>query len=259
MGFQYVTDGTLDGLLTAVYTAFYTREEVDGILPGPPEQPDFTALYRDIAACPDQAVRVMAAVERKIGPDAMRNLTLAWLSELPGCGRWILDYLRLGFRTGPRMLSMLTHPQVAPVSDAARRVNREQRRLLGLIRFRRLRSGRMLALMAPDHHQLPLVAPHFAGRMGGHSWIIHDERRRLSALCEDGRWCVVPGRLPDRPDWDDEEAVFQRLWRQYHRIIAIDGRINPVLQRNMMPRRYWKYLIEQPDDRYRTPSWPGGG
>ena len=78
-------------------------------------------------------------------------------------------------------------------------------------------------------------------------------RRRLSALCEDGRWCIVPGKLPGNPGWDDQEAVFQQLWRQYHRTVAIEGRINPILQRTMMPRRYWKYLVEQPDDLYRVP------
>ena len=86
MGVMYVTDGSLDGLLTAFYTAFYTREDVDGILPGPPEQPDFTVQYRDIATCPDQAIKVMAAVEKKIGNEAMHHITMAWLSELPGCG-----------------------------------------------------------------------------------------------------------------------------------------------------------------------------
>lgn len=260
MSIAYVTDGTLDGLLTAVHEAFYSREEPEDILPGPPEQPDFTVIYRDISTCQDHAVRVMDAVEKKIGPEAMRSLTLAWLSETRGCGKRILDYLRLGFRTGPQVMSMLAHPQVAPILDAARKVSREQHRLLGLLRFKRLGSGPYLAVMAPDHNQLPLIAPHFASRMGGDPWIIHDERRRLSALCEHGRWCILPGGLPSELGWAEEEAVFQRLWRLYHRTVAIDGRINPVLQRNMMPRRYWKYLVERPDERYRIPAgWNSRG
>jgi probable DNA metabolism protein len=254
LGVVYITDRSLDGLLTAVFTAYYTRDAVEGIEQGPPAQYDFTVRYREIETCEDQAVRVMAAIEQKIGDLAMHSVTRAWLSELPGSGMQILEFLRLGFAWGPSVMDRPTHPHVAAVLQAARKVSREQYRMLGLLRFRRLRSGPYLALMAPDHHQLPLIAPHFAGRMGASPWIIHDERRRQSALGEGGNWCIVPGKLPGEPRWDDEETVFQNLWRQYHRIIAIDSRINPLLQRAMMPRRYWKYLIEQPDALYRTPG-----
>lgn len=254
MGVVYITDGTLDGLMTAVFTAYYTHDAVEGIEQGLPAQNNFTVRYRAIGTCEDQAIRVMTAIEEKIGDLAMLSVTRAWLSELPGSGIRILEFLRLGFACGPSVMDRLTHPQVAAVLQAARKVSREQHRMLGLLRFRQLRSGQYLALMAPDHHQLPLIAPHFAGRLGASPWIIHDERRRQSALGEGGKWCIVPGKLPGEPRWDDEETVFQDLWRQYHSIIAIGSRVNPLLQRAMMPRRYWKYLIEQPDALYRTPG-----
>ncbi|HBG76385.1 MAG TPA: hypothetical protein DDW86_05450 [Clostridiales bacterium] len=42
-----------------------------------------------------------------------------------------------------------------------------------------------------------------------------------------------------------EELELQQLWKQYFEGIAIRGRYHPGLQRQFMPRRYWKYLVEK--------------
>ena len=43
---------------------------------------------------------------------------------------------------------------------------------------------------------------------------------------------------------EEGEASYQGLWQQYVKATTIRERLNPKLQLQHMPRRYWKYLPE---------------
>lgn len=250
---QLLTDGSLEGLLTAVFITYARRLRVDDILWEPPRQMSLVHTVEPVTTDPALAERVARGIEGKIGPRALYNITHTWLAQLPGQGRWILDYIRLGLAVGPGVDTMLAHAAVAPIWRAVRRVDRETHRLLGLLRFRRTASGVFLALCAPDHHQLPLIAPHFAARMDA-PFVVHDERRGISLLCREGEWVLATGPCPLLEDSDDEAGV-AALWRMYHRTIANPSRVNYALQRQFMPRRYWKHLTEQPGPASQDARW----
>ncbi|MFW6294603.1 MAG: DUF4130 domain-containing protein, partial [Halanaerobium sp.] len=36
------------------------------------------------------------------------------------------------------------------------------------------------------------------------------------------------------------------LWKSFFSAVSIKNRLNPKLQRQFMPKKYWKYLIEKP-------------
>jgi probable DNA metabolism protein len=42
-----------------------------------------------------------------------------------------------------------------------------------------------------------------------------------------------------------EDEKWQDIWRTYIKKIAITERKNLVVQRNFMPKRFWKYLTEK--------------
>jgi probable DNA metabolism protein len=41
-----------------------------------------------------------------------------------------------------------------------------------------------------------------------------------------------------------EGGEWEKLWQHYHKTINNESRNNPNLQRQFMPKRYWKYLTE---------------
>jgi probable DNA metabolism protein len=94
---------------------------------------------------------------------------------------------------------------------------------------------------------LPGLADHFTLRFGEAPWAIIDERRGLALVRRVGeaariipreeapQSAAVPGTHKD--PWED-------LWRNYHRVVANESRVNPRLQQQFMPQRYWKYLPE---------------
>ncbi len=243
----YVTDGSWEGLLSAVYDSWYQREDnVLNILPALPTQPDFLITYKTIRTNEAKAEKVFEAMETKLSSQSSQRVMLCWYSEEHEAGRNILNYLRLGFATGPTVDEMVLHRFVRPVHDAADRVAFEAHRMKGLLRFHRTKQRQYCSVIEPDFYILPLLAEHFADRMPDVPWLIHDKGRQISAAYENGQWTLVAGRLVDTVQAHDSEDETQEMWRRYFDAMAIEGRMNPALQRRFMPRRYWKHLVENP-------------
>ena len=131
------------------------------------------------------------------------------------------------------------------VRAAERKVRHEIHRLRGLLRFGPGADGVYVALCSPDHFVLPALGEHFRKRFGGAPWAIVDERRRLrlshipKAPFEFSRANEIPGEPAAAKDGE-----WENLWRSYHKTIGNEDRRNPDLQRQFLPRRYWKHLTE---------------
>ena len=55
---------------------------------------------------------------------------------------------------------------------------------------------------------------------------------------------MLTGKL-DESMMADDEKLFQDLWKGYFKALTIKERINLKLQKQHMPRRFWKYLTEK--------------
>ncbi len=249
---DYLYDGTFDGLLTCIYHNYY-QEAADGIYPQEYYQPSLISNSGLVTSNPDHAVRVYKAIEEKISADSLALVYHTFLSSCPGKENIILNYLRLGFHMGAKIDFYHSHPQVHPLHKIARQVTKEVHRFLGLLRF--ADKGKFLySSLSPDHDILPLIADHFAERLGNERWIIHDQKRSL-AIIYDGQNIHEKKLYPQRQwyliNFDHklessmpEEDCYQELWKLYFTKISIDSRRNPRLQSQFIPQRYRQHLIE---------------
>lgn len=240
----YLYDGTFAGLLTVFDRLFTGGAAAEEIRRQDLPQPDLFACTEEVGTDPEKAGRLLAAVERKLSRAAVRNLYHAFLSEAPGVETTLYRYLALGRRRGGRLDADLAHPDVSAVHRRAQRVRSEAHRMKGLIRFRELADGLLYAPIAPDANVLSLIAPHFAARLSGERFLIHDTRRSLGVFF-DGKDCEIGEvAMESEPEPSRAEAVFSDLWRRFFAEIAIPERTNPRLQKNHMPVKYWRYLTE---------------
>jgi probable DNA metabolism protein len=239
----FVTDGTFEGILSAVFEAYAHKEEPEAIVSRAHFQLTLFSEVRDIETQPDKSDRVYRSVVEKMSQEAIEELYRAYLGEDPDVGLAIYRYIKVGLKVGRRVLSYLQHPDVLRVHDMSRRVAMETHTFTGILRFTRLKNGIYYAKMEPDNNIIMLLAPHFADRLNDQPWIIHDAKRNLYALYNTEQVVFSDEVLPIRDDERDEE--FELLWRKYFQAIAIESRINPRLQRAFMPRRYWKNLPEK--------------
>lgn len=237
-----ICPGSAMGLFTGIYLAWQRPQEICGMELAVPPQMDMLSSYEPVAVDEAAAGQVIELLKNKLGSKPVENMAFCWLSEIPGCGQDILRYAALGLECGRRLDSLQGHPAVRAVLDKVHKVTYESHKLTGLLRFRRAGEG-YYAVVEPDHNVVGMLAQHFARRMPDRGWVIEDRRRGLYAVHDHGLFFA--DRPPEHllPDaHDDSEA----LWRGYYDTTAIAGRLNPGLQRQFMPRRYWKNLVEDP-------------
>lgn len=239
----YVTDGTFEGILTAVFEAYKNKEEPDAITLGGDFQLALGARMREITTDPEKSDRVWRGVQNKISEKSLEDLYRAYLSEHPQVGLYIYRYIRLGLKLGRKVEGYLQHPDVQAVHDLSRRVANEAHLFLGILRFRKLKNGIFYACYEPDNNITQLIAGHFAGRLSDQAWIIHDRKRDIMALYNGEELVFATGLPPLDGETCDEE--YETLWKRYFSVIAIESRRNPKLQRAFMPVKYWKHVIEK--------------
>ena len=244
---DYLYDGTFEGLLTCVYHHYYT-EKASGICPASEYQRNMLSRFCEVETDQEKAGRVYAAIENKISKYDLRRVYKAFKSDVDDKEMKILNYLVLGFKAGGRISRMHAHEAVIPVQDAERRVSRDVDKYLGAVRFTECENGVMYGVIEPDTDVLEFIAEHFSDRFRNEPFILHDARRDKAVVAHCGRWYISSFTEKDVPAMGRDDKDFQKLWRTYFEHIAIKERITPKLQRNIMPRKYWKHLTEmQPD------------
>lgn len=252
----YVIDGTIDGLLTAVFDAFALHDQPDRLLMQGETVPLFCDHLYQVTTNDEKARRVWAGLEKRLPHEVMRMISVSWLSELPELPTPLFLYICKVFRQGD-ISRYFADPDVQAVTNIARKVAHEELRMKQFIRFQKAKDGTYLAVVSPDHDVLPLIITHFADRFNDQSWLIYDAKRHYG-FYYDGHQTIritfedevaVPFSLSDgKLDGNllsSDDQLMQDLWRTYFKAICIKERMNPRKQLKDMPRRYWKYMTEK--------------
>ena len=252
----YSFDGTMDGLLTAVFEAFSLHEEPEQLLKEGDALPLFCDYNYQVTTDEEKARRVWTGLEKRLSREAMKLISVSWLSELQELNTPLFLYICNVFRQGD-ISRNFADPDVLTVTNIARRVLHEQLRMKQFIRFQKAKDGTYLAVVAPDHNVLPLITDHFSDRFNDQPWLIYDARRHYG-FHYDGQQVIritfedegaVPFDLTNGKLQTDvlssDDQLLQDLWRTYFKAICIKERMNPRKQLKDMPRRYWKYMTEK--------------
>ena len=252
----YSFDGTMDGLLTAVFEAFSLHEEPEQLLKEGDALPLFCDYNYQVTTDEEKARRVWTGLEKRLSREALKLISVSWLSELQELNTPLFLYICKVFRQGD-ISRNFADPDVLTVTNIARRVLHEQLRMKQFIRFQKAKDGTYLAVVAPDHNVLPLITDHFSDRFNDQPWLIYDARRHYG-FHYDGQQVIritfedegaVPFDLTNGKLQTDvlssDDQLLQDLWRTYFKAICIKERMNPRKQLKDMPRRYWKYMTEK--------------
>lgn len=239
---NYLYDGSFDGLLTAVYENYY-EEKAQGIFPEAAYQITIFTPSKTVRTDPILAEKVYSAIENKISASSLQHIYYAYLASEANMETKILKYLQLGFKLGPQIDDLHTHPDVLPIRQATRKVSFEVERFLGLLRFKDAGSF-LYAVLEPDHNILLLLADHFADRLACERFIIHDRKRNLAVISNCKQWYLTDFTQDLDLSYSESENDYQELWKTYFTRIGIDNRKNQKLQNQFVPQRYRRNLIE---------------
>lgn len=245
--YDYLYDGSFDGMLTAIYEAYYRPEKPARILREGSQQQSLFADLITIERDEEKAQKVYHAIKEKISPTALKHVFYAFLSEDEEAATKIYRYLQLGWRIGKRVDDLHTEDRVFDLHRLSQKVSKEAHLMLGILRFQKIEGDFYYAEIEPNHNITMLLAPHFSKRMADQNWMIYDIKRNVAALYNKETWILREGHLQGEMPLDQEEVQYQDLWKKYFTTIAIKERKNPRLQRSFIPKRYWKHLIELKD------------
>ena len=241
----YIYDGSFEGLLTCIYDAFYEVEKPDDIVSEMNYVENFLVEKVYIKTDMIKSEKVYEAIENKISHESLKRVFYAYLSELPQSEIMILKYLRLGFQIGPDVNLNLANEHVLNMDNLYKKVGKERHRLVGLLRFKKVKNNILYAQVEPDHNVIALVAPHFQARLSNENFIIHDTKREIAIFYNRDQWVIKDIEIPDPFLVRDMEENYEDLWRVYFNAISIKRKTNIKLQKRNMPMRYWKHLTEK--------------
>ena len=217
----------MDGLLTAVFDAFFLRQQPEYLLAEGEQLPMFADEPHRVVTDSEKAERVWKGLEKYLSKEGMHMISVSWLSEERTLNQPLFNMICKVFRLKVKGLERnASDPDVLEVRNSCRRVLHEQLRMKQFIRFQKAKDGTYLAVVSPDHNVLPLIIDHFQDRFNDQPWLIYDAKRHYGY-------------------YYDGKSVIQDLWRTYFKAICIKERMNPKKQLSDMPRRYWKYMTEK--------------
>lgn len=270
----YTYDGTLEGLLSAVFAAYAHREIPTDIAPATALQPRLGQRVAEVPTCTEHALRVQQGICRTCGAAAFDTVKTASLSDDPQTGTIVYRFIRHAMATcAPRgaggrkdarlakgaesrrrtraarnVLSDITHPAVEPFVRLARAVGNERHRMMQFLRFEHLEGNVWFARCAPKANVVPLLMDWFAERFNTQPFIIYDEAHRIAGVYAGDDWHLVKTDALNLPDRAADERTMQQAWKRFYKTVAVESRYNPELRRQFMPKRLWENITEMQEE-----------
>lgn len=244
VGVTYLAHAPAGGVRLARQDACQPMLGEKCVSPLPVSQEEVVALAR----------RVLAGVRRKAGAEATRRIVLACAADAADMPELVHHYVQLCLARGRALL--VADPRALALDDLARAVANEEEKTRQFVRFSHVADGSWMAVFRPRANTVPLVATHFAQRMGTERFCLLDPAHLVAALHEVGdRQCQmvrVDAQLAVRMEQDlvlaDDERYVRALWKRLYDGLALDGRgayeRGYDLRTHWMPKRLWEGLWE---------------
>ena len=250
----FIYDNSFDGLLSCVFFAYEQKKFPDLLLSESDQKPLFVDEHYYVVTETEKSARVWKGLEKKLSKFAQNMMLSVWLSELPETPMLLFRYIRKNI-DHPKGIEMnFGDDDVLRVKDIAQKVGTDAHKLVQFVRFQETADGIWFAPVTPRYNILSMIVPHFKSRYANQPWIIYDTTRNTGlyydthsvqeiSFSQKDLAELKSGKL-DNEKLSDEEAFFQKMWKEYFQSITIKERINLKLQCQHMPKRYWKYLPE---------------
>lgn len=197
--------------------------------------------------------RVINKLRQKLSPVGFSLLYKTFLSEEKEIENVMFRFIRYALSSKNSIENNYADPDVLILQQVSRKVHREKHRMEAFVRFQLTKDQLYYAVIQPDYNVLPLIMKHFKDRYADQRWLIYDVVRKYGFYYDLHKVSEVSIDFNfDSNDesslagiYNEEENLYQVLWKQYFKSVNIAARKNTRLHIQHMPKRYWKYLIEK--------------
>ena len=244
-------ESSYSSILSAFYDAwkFYRDAEVYFEVGSSGNLRLFSSYHTFVEA--DSKVRSIESMIRKnLGEQTLYAFSMALLSNEPSRADHVFRVLQLSRNIPNKHLVMehLGNDHVRQVFELKRQVGNEAHKLQGFIRFRELTNGVLFSEITPKNQVLTIFADFFQNRFPLENWMIYDHTNKLALAhpkgCHYFLMSPTDQEIEQLCDMSNSTDPYEGLWKIFFESVSIKERENKDLQRNLMPLRYRKHMIE---------------
>lgn len=241
----FLYDDTFEGLLTAIYNSFYSKSPSISIYgKSEPNTPLLLGEIIEVITEKDKFLKVRNAIIKKIDFLSLKKIYMVYLSTYKDKSMIIFKYLKIAFKLGRDVHNFLNIDIVRLIDTINKRVSIERHRFEGFIRFNSISEKFLYSSIEPDNDILELLGEHFKSRFPREYFIIHDISREKALVYNTNFYEII---TIDKDAYEKLRLYddgYMNLWKAYFKSTTIDERTNLRLQCRMMPKRYWKHILE---------------
>lgn len=246
-------DKSLDGLLCVIYEAYERKIFPELLIQSGEIPPLFVDQLLEIQTQDEIVCKTWAYLEKKMSKESLNIMQAVWLSEQDDRDWLLYKFIKKAIDTKFTGHTDFGDEDIINIHNLAKKVYKEGYNWKQFVRFKKSKDGIYFAPVYPNYNSLPLAIPHFKDRFSSQSWIIYDLNRNYG-FYYDGKVVIemtlesdneyFNSEQPNEKLLDSKEILFQESWKKYFQALSIKERINLKLQKQHMPKRYWKYLTE---------------
>ncbi|MFT4033043.1 MAG: TIGR03915 family putative DNA repair protein [Siphonobacter sp.] len=249
----YVFDGSFEGLLSLIFDWYFRKPGTIQVVTEATFQPSAFSPVHWVNTDTEKANRVYKGLRKNLSAAGWRTFYCTYLSELPEAYQHLFQFATYVFTMGTRAEKNYGNEDVLFVSQTTWKVEREKHHMEAFVRFQQTRDGIYYAPIEPRYNVLPLIVRHFADRYADQAWIIYDHLRKYGLYYDLNKLETITidfyngksDQLPAAISSNNNEEVYQLLWKDYFRTANIPARKNTKLHVRNLPKRFWRYLTEK--------------
>lgn len=186
----------------------------------------------------------------KVSRDVIKIAYYVYLSSDEEKELIIYYFLKNGVKYGEKVKYRRNLKCVNKALAVTHYVFGEAHRMKGFLRFKEMKNGFLYAQMEPVNNIIGLLTYHFKKRLSQENWLICDEKRKIYAFYDTRRVYFLGADeiIKLNLEYSEKELDIEDLWKTFFKTIAIKERKNARAQRNFMPLKYRKYMLETDDE-----------
>lgn len=246
-------DGTFEGFLTVVFECYRQQLEPFQILRQEGSQKILFSDNEFVVTNHEKSSRVWEGIKKRLPKKLLQMPFRLFLSEISGIEIKLLFFLKRLFESEGDIENDFGDSTVLYLRKLDKKVSFEAMRMMQFVRFQKTKDDIFFATIEPQYNVIPLIVYHFKSRFADQKWLIYDLRRNYGIFYDLQKveevtfqskfFHPVNGKLNNNI-LQENEADYKMLWKDYFQHINIIERKNLKVQRQHMPRRYWKFLPE---------------
>ncbi len=248
----FLCEDSADGIFSAIYDAYeskngHANNHIQVHIPGYNRQ--LFSEYIDVQTDYEKAAKVARSLQQKINGEVYDWLFSAAASYDLEKADSIYRAIILAFHMGAKVIDHLTNPAVSHLFELNRNIGNEIQHYKGFLRFAELKNNLLLAKIRPKNNILFFLADHFCDRYPDENFAIADTGRNSLLFHARGKPVTFTGKTDldlnsIEGEYSENEQLLQDLFKSYVSHITVEQRINPHLQRQLLPLRFREYMTE---------------